>query len=140
MKMFPSNLKFKKYHKANKNFLSMVEQKVFFPLDGEFAIQANESGKLTYKQIEACRRTLRRGLGKLGQLWIRVFTNVSVTKKPIASRMGKGKGAISYWIAPIKKGQVLFEVNCDSVDKANFILEKASTKLPVKTKVIRLKY
>lgn len=68
MKMYPSNLKFKKYHKANINFLSMIEQKVFFPLDGEYAIQAFESGKLTFKQIEACRRTLRRGLGKLGQL------------------------------------------------------------------------
>lgn len=68
MKMFPSNLKFKKYHKANKVFFSLFERKVFFPLDGEFAIQASEAGKLTFKQIEACRRTIRRGLGKLGQL------------------------------------------------------------------------
>lgn len=66
MKAFPSNLKFKKYHKANKSFLQLVEQKVFFPQSGEYAIQALESGKLTFKQIEACRRTLRRGITKAG--------------------------------------------------------------------------
>lgn len=68
MKTFPNNLEYKKYHKVNKNFLTLLEQKFFFPLEGNFAIQAAESGKLTYKQIEACRRTIRRGLGKLAKL------------------------------------------------------------------------
>jgi large subunit ribosomal protein L16 len=68
MKSYPTNLKFKKYHKANKNFLTLSEQKVFFPYKGEFAIQALEAGKLTFKQIEACRRTLRRGITKSGKL------------------------------------------------------------------------
>ena len=68
-------------------------------------------GKLTYKQIEACRRTIRRGLKKLGFLFIRVFTGTPVTKKPSATRMGKGKGSISYRVAIIKKGQIIFEIS-----------------------------
>lgn len=91
MKQYPNNLKYKKYHKTNYSFSYLLEKKVFFPIYGEFAIQAIESGKITFKQIEACRRTLRRGLKKKGQLWIRCFTNVPVTQKPIASRMGKVK-------------------------------------------------
>lgn len=91
MKTFPNNLEYKKYHKVNKNFLTLLEQKFFFPLEGNFAIQAAESGKLTYKQIEACRRTIRRGLGKLAKLWIRSFTSRPVTSKSIASRMGRVK-------------------------------------------------
>lgn len=69
-----------------------------------------------------------------------MFTRVPVSKKPIASRMGKGKGGISYWIAPIKKGQILFEINCKSLDYAAFILTKASTKLPIKTKILSVIY
>jgi len=140
MKQLPSNLKFKKYHKVNFNFSFFLETKVFFPLFSIFSIQACESGKLTFKQIESCRRTLRRGLGKKSGLWIRCFTSVSVTKKPIAARMGKGKGAISHWMAPIKKGQVLFEINCRSHFLAFFVLKKARSKLPLKTVLLKLKY
>jgi large subunit ribosomal protein L16 len=96
MKQFPSNLKFKKYHKVNYSFSYLIEKKVFFPIYGEYAIQSVDSGKLTFKQIESCRRTLRRGLKKKSKLWIRCFTNAPVTQKPIASRMGKGKGNISH--------------------------------------------
>ena len=140
MKMFPSNLLFKKYHKANKNFLQLNDQKSFFPLFCEFALQTEEAGKLTYKQIESCRRTIRRGLGKKGVFKIRLFTSVPVSSKPISSRMGSGKGGISHWIAPIKKGQVIFEINCFSKEQAFFILTKASSKLPIKTKIVNLKY
>jgi len=96
MKQYPTNLKFKKYHKVNFSFSFFLERKVFFPLYASFCIQAVEAGKLTFKQIESCRRTLRRGLGKKSDLYIRCFTNVPVTQKPIAARMGKGKGGISY--------------------------------------------
>ena len=68
MKMYPKRLVFKKYHKVNKNYFSLLEQKVFFPTEGRFAIQSIEPGKLTFKQIEACRRTLRRGFGKFVKL------------------------------------------------------------------------
>lgn len=140
MKAFPSNLVFKKYHKKNKNFLTYNEKKIFFPTAGNFALQSMESGKMTYKQIEACRRALRRSFGKLVKLWIRLFTYQQVTAKSSASRMGKGKGNLAYWIAPIKRGQILFEVYSDSLEKAYLYLTKASTKLPLKVKIIGLRY
>jgi len=140
MKQYPKNLTYKKYHKVNNSFLSLIDQKQFFPMDGSFAIQSAEAGKLTFKQIESCRRTLRRGLGKGVKLWIRLFTSRPVTSKSIASRMGKGKGSISYWMAPVRKGQILFEVLCNSQERAFLVLNKASTKLPIKVKLLKLKY
>ena len=140
MKMYPKRLVFKKYHKVNKNYFSLLEQKVFFPTEGRFAIQSIEPGKLTFKQIEACRRTLRRGFGKFVKLWIRLFTSRPVTAKPLASRMGKGKGVFSYWMTPIRSGQILFEVVAVSEEYAFFILKKAATKLPIKVNIIKLKY
>lgn len=140
MKQYPSNLKFKKYHKKNIFFVKTIEKKIFYPLEGEYAIQSLESGKIQYKQIEACRRTIKRGLKKLGNLWIKLFTNTQVTKKAIASRMGKGKGNVAYWISPIKKGQILFEISGINYEKAIYILNKSKSKLPVKTKIIKVIY
>lgn len=98
MKMMPNlnKLRFRKYHKANGKFLTVINRKVFFPADYQFGIQSMQPGKLTFKQIEACRRTLRRSLGKLSNIRIKVFTSSPVTSKPISSRMGKGKGAVSH--------------------------------------------
>lgn len=91
MKQYPKNLKYKKYHKVNFSYSKLLDKKNFFPINGEYGIQAMESGKLTFKQIEACRRTLRRGLKKKSLLWIKCFTSRPATQKPIASRMGKVK-------------------------------------------------
>jgi len=140
MKAYPKNLTFKKYHKVNDAFLNLVDQKQFFLLDGRFAIQAAEAGKLTFKQIESCRRTLRRGFGKTVKLYIRLFTSRPVTSKPIASRMGKGKGSISHWIAPVRKGQILFEIICASRYNVDLVLTKAASKLPLKVNHVRIKY
>ena len=141
MKQYPKNLAYKKYHKVNSNFFNLINQKQFFPMDGSFAIQSLQAGKLTFKQIESCRRTLRRGFGKSVKLWIRPFTSRPVTSKSIASRMGKGKGAISHWMAPVRKGQILFEVLYNSSsERAFMVLNKASTKLPIKVKIQKLKY
>jgi len=111
MKQFPNNLKFKKYHKVNRFFTVGKEKKVFFPLDGEYGLQCLEAGKLKFKQIEACRRTIKRGLSKKDNLWIKIFTDAPVTKKASSSRMGKGKGSVSHWIAAVSKGQILFEIS-----------------------------
>lgn len=96
MKAFPNTnkWKYKKLHRPNYRFVKLVEQKLFSPIYAEFAIQASEAGKLTYKQIEACRRALRRGLGKSAKIFFHVFTGVPVSKKPIASRMGKVKAVL----------------------------------------------
>lgn len=96
MKQLPSNYIYKKNHKINYSYIKLMERKNFFSYFGQFGLQSLKFGKLTYKQIEACRRTIRRGLKKLGILYIRVFTGIPVTKKALASRMGKGKGTISH--------------------------------------------
>ena len=76
----------------------------------------------------------------MGFLWIKLFTNIPVYKKSLASRMGKGKGNLAYWIAPIRLGQILFEISGCSLTRANYILNKSKTKLPLKTKVVKLIY
>lgn len=93
MKQQPSRLKYKKYHKPSSSSLYLKEQKNFIPLKGQFGLKVLENGKLTYNQIEACRKSIRRMLKKNGVIFIRVFTYASLTKKPLASRMGKGKGS-----------------------------------------------
>lgn len=96
MKQNPSRLKFKKNHKVAFSFFSILEKKAFYPLNGAYALKSIQAGKLTLKQIEAGRRSIRRSVKKTGQLFIKVFTNRSVTKKPLATRMGKGKGNHSF--------------------------------------------
>jgi large subunit ribosomal protein L16 len=93
MKQNPSRLKYKKNHKPSSFNLYLSEQKNFISTKGNLVLKSSENGKLTYNQIEACRKTIRRILKKQGKVYLRVFTNVSITKKPVASRMGKGKGS-----------------------------------------------
>ena len=93
MKQQPSRLKYKKYHKISKSCLYLSEQKNIVPLKGHLALKALENKKITYNQLEACRKSIRRMLKKNGLVFIRIFTYHSVTKKPLASRMGKGKGS-----------------------------------------------
>ena len=92
MKFQPSRTKFNKYHKTNSSFLVLKEERFFFPRKGFLALKALENGKVTFKHIEACRRTVRRSTKKYASVFINVFPYMSITKKPIASRMGKGKG------------------------------------------------
>lgn len=136
MKQYPNNLKFKKYQKINLFNLNSLEIKKFILNYGSIAIQSLESGKLKFKQIESCRRTLKRGLKKAGNLWIKLFTNIPVYKKSLASRMGKGKGNLAYWVVIVKKGMILFEISGVNFKKAFNILSKSKSKLPIKTKII----
>jgi len=140
MKSLPSKLRFKKYHKINDSYMYLLERKNFFIYHGQFGLQSLKFGKLKFKQIEACRRTIRRGLRKKGKIYIRVFTGVPVSKKPVTSRMGKGKGAISYWISVINKGQVIFEIYGVKENKAFFVLKKCKFQLPFKTRIIKFFY
>ena len=137
MKQFPSFLKYKKYQKLNSFNLKTIDKKNFFLNNGNFAIKSIESGKINFKQIESCRRTIKRGLKKIGSLWIKLFTNIPIYKKSLASRMGKGKGNLAFWIASIKKGTILFEISGLNISKALCILKKSKTKLPIKTKIIK---
>jgi large subunit ribosomal protein L16 len=92
MKQFPSRQKFKKYHKPSLNSYKSNTSKMFMPLIGQYALKALSAGKLNFKQLESGRRAIRRTTKKRGQIKIQVFTYASITKKPVASRMGKGKG------------------------------------------------
>jgi large subunit ribosomal protein L16 len=139
MKQYPSRLKFKKNHRISLSNLVLKQQKIFHSLRGLISLKAIENGKLTYKQIEACRKSIRRMLKKQGNIFIRVFTNISLTKKPVAVRMGKGKGSHFVWVAVIRKGQIILELIFNSVEKFSLnikALNVASKKLPMRTKFI----
>lgn len=93
MKQQPSRLKYKKYHKYSSSCLYLSEQKNVVPIKGQVALKSLENKRLTYNQLEACRKSIRRILKKNGLIFLRIFTYHSITKKPLASRMGKGKGS-----------------------------------------------
>lgn len=139
MKQQPSRLKYKKYHKPSSSSLFLSEQKNFIPIKGHIALKAIENGKITYNQLEACRKSVRRMIKKNGLVFLRIFTYHSLTKKPLATRMGKGKGSHSIWVAPIKKGQIICEVVNFFLNKTNIsekALKSGSTKLPIKTIIV----
>lgn len=92
MKQNPSKLKYKKNHRVSSSFFFLKDQKNFYLKRGNLALKTQKAGKLTYSQIEACRKSIRRNLKKQGKILLRTFTSFSVTKKAVASRMGKGKG------------------------------------------------
>ncbi len=104
--------------------------------EGEYGLQALEAGLITANQIEAARVALTRYTKRGGKVWIKLFPNKPITKKPAETRMGKGKGAPEYWVAPVKPGRVMFEIAGVSEDVAREALRLAAHKLPVKTKFL----
>lgn len=104
---------------------------------GDFGIKALEPGRLTSRQIEAARIAMTRRMKRAGQVWIRIFPDKPMTKKPAETRMGKGKGTPEYWVAPVRPGRVLFEVGGGiSFELAQDALRLAQQKLPIKTKIV----
>lgn len=140
MKQGPSNLKFKKYHKPKISFFNLKAQKNFLPKNGYYGLKSLQSGKVTYNQIESGRRTIKRSAQKYGFLWINLFTYASVTNKPVASRMGKGKGNHSHWVCPVRVGQIIYEVSGLPKEIAFKSLKNAGDKLCIKTRIINLIY
>ena len=109
-----------------------------FQLDfGEYGLKALEPERVTARQIEAARRALTRHMKRAGRVWIRVFPDVPVSKKPTEVRMGKGKGAPEFWAAKVKPGRVMFEVGGVPVEVARESLALAAAKLPIKTRFIQ---
>ena len=104
--------------------------------EGQYGLQALEAGLITANQIEAARDALTRYIKRGGKVWIKLFPNKPITKKPAETRMGKGKGAPEYWVAPVKPGRVMFEIAGVSEEVAREALRLASHKLPVKTKFL----
>jgi large subunit ribosomal protein L16 len=104
---------------------------------GDYGLQATEPVWLTSRQIEAARRAMVRYIKRRGKIWIRVFPDKPVTKKPAETRMGKGKGSVEFWVAVIKPGRVLFEMAGVEDDLAREALRLAGAKLPCKTKIVK---
>jgi large subunit ribosomal protein L16 len=104
---------------------------------GEYGLQAEAPAWVTNRQIEAARVAITRHIKRQGKLWIRIFPDKPVTVKPAETRMGKGKGAPEYWVAVVKPGRILFELEGVEPDEARRAMELASTKLPMKTKFVR---
>ena len=103
---------------------------------GTFGLKATQRGQLTSRQIEAARRAMTRHVKRGAKIWIRVFPDKPITKKPLEVRMGKGKGGVEYWAAVVKPGRILFEVSGVPIETAKEALRLAAQKLPVKTKFI----
>ena len=126
----PKRTKFRKQMKGRNRGLAQRGSKVSF---GEYGLKSTDRGRMTARQIEAARRTITRYVKRGGKLWIRVFPDVPITKKPIEVRQGKGKGNVEYWIAQIQPGRMLYEIEGVSEDIAREAFKLAAAKLPFKT-------
>ena len=126
----PKRTKFRKQQKGRNRGLAQRGSKVSF---GEYALKSTDRGRMTARQIEAARRTITRHVKRGGKLWIRVFPDVPITKKPIEVRQGKGKGNVEYWIAQIQPGRILYEIEGVTEDVAREAFKLAAAKLPFKT-------
>ena len=129
----PKRTKFRKQHRGRMTGKASKGNTITF---GDYALQALEPVWLTSRQIEATRRTITRYVKRGGKLWIRVFPDKPVTARPAETRMGSGKGAPEYWVAVVKPGHILFEMNGVSIKAAREAMKLASYKLPIKTKFI----
>jgi large subunit ribosomal protein L16 len=125
----PKRTKFRKQQKGRNRGLALVGNRVSF---GEFGLKATTRGRLTARQIEAARRAMTRHVKRGGKIWIRVFPDKPVTKKPLEVRQGKGKGNVEYWVAQIQPGRMLYEMEGVEEDVAREALRLAAAKLPVR--------
>jgi len=129
----PMRTKFRKAHKGRIKGLATSGNSLAF---GQFGLKATEPTRLTARQLEAARRALTRHMKRAGQVWIRVYPDVPVSKKPLEVRMGSGKGTPEYWVTRIKPGRILFELDGVSVTVAREALDLAAAKLPIKTRFV----
>ena len=125
-----------KYRKAMKGRVKGLAQRGSTIAFGTYAIKTLEPGRLTSRQIESARIAVTRYMKREGKVWIRVFPDKPITKKPAEVRMGKGKGGVEYWAAVVKPGRILFEVSGVPMETAKEALRLAAQKLPVKTKFV----
>ncbi len=131
--LMPRKVKHRKVNRGRTSGLSKGATDLAF---GEFGIQALEPGWLTARQIEAARIAMTRAIKRGGKVWINVFPDKPVTKKPAETRMGSGKGNPEFWVAVVRPGRVLFELSFPNPEIARAALEKAVQKLPIKARVI----
>ena len=130
----PKRTKFRKQMKGRNRGLALRGSTVAF---GEFGLKATERGRMTARQIEAGRRAMTRHVKRGGKIWIRVFPDKPITSKPAEVRMGKGKGAVDSWVAVVRPGRILYEIDGVSEEIAMEALRLAAYKLPIKAQIIK---
>jgi len=132
----PNRVKHRKVHKGRLKGSAQRGNRVDF---GDFGLQAMEPKRITARQIEAARVAMTRHIKRGGKVWIRIFPDKPVTKKPAEVRMGKGKGNPEFWVAPVKPGRILFELEGVPREVAKRAMDLASAKLPIRTKFVERK-
>jgi large subunit ribosomal protein L16 len=130
----PKKTKYRKAHKGRIHGNAKGGSTLSF---GQYGLKAMEPDRITARQIEAARRAITRHMKRQGKVWIRVFPDVPVSKKPLEVRQGKGKGAVEYWAARVRPGRILFELDGVSDVTAREALDLAAMKLPIKTKIVK---
>ena len=130
----PKQTKFRKMHKGRNRGLAQNGNTVAF---GRFGLVASDRGRITARQIEAARRAMTRHIKRGGNIWIRIFPDKPITKKPLEVRMGKGKGNVEYWVAQIQPGKVLYELQGVSEEMAREAFALASAKIPIATQFVK---
>ena len=133
MPLMPKRTKYRKQQKGRNRGKATRGN---FVSDGEYGLQTLEAGLITTNQIEAARVAMTRYIKRGGKVWIKIFPDKPITKKPAETRMGKGKGAVEYWVAVVKPGRVMFEIGGVSEELAREALRLAVHKLPVKCKIV----
>ena len=129
----PKRTKFRKAHKGRIHGVAKGGHTLNF---GAYGLKAMEPARVTARQIEAARRAITRQMRRAGRVWIRVFPDVPVSKKPTEVRMGKGKGSPEYWVCRVKPGRILFEVDGVPLDLARGAFDRAASKLPIRTRLV----
>ncbi|MDQ7817070.1 MAG: 50S ribosomal protein L16 [Melioribacteraceae bacterium] len=132
--LMPKRVKYRKSHRGRRTGKATRGHLVNF---GDYGLKAMEPAWITSRQIEACRVSLSRQMKRDGKVWIRIFPDKPVTKKPLETRMGKGKGAPEFWVAVVLPGRIMFEVGGVDRETAHAALTLASHKLPIKTKIVQ---
>jgi len=132
----PKKIRWRKHHKELRRLTGKTDRGTRFSY-GEFGLKAMEAGRITARQIEAARIAITRHIRRQGRVWIRIFPDLPVSSKPAEVRMGSGKGAPEYWVAAVRAGRLLYEMEGVEEDQARQALTLASAKLPIRTKVVR---
>jgi len=131
--LMPKRTKHRKVMKGKRRGMARRGATIAF---GDYGLQALDNGWISSRQIEATRIAITRKMKRMGQVWIRVFPDKPITMKPAETRMGKGKGAPEYWVAVVKPGRILFEINGVDIESAKKALSLGAAKLPFKTRII----
>lgn len=132
--LMPKRTKFRKQQKGRNRGLATRGNRVSF---GEYGLKVTDWGRITSRQIEAARRAINRFIKRGGKIWIRIFPDKPITKKPIEVRMGKGKGNVEYWVSQVQPGRVVFELEGVNEETARRAFELAAAKLPVKAEFVQ---